>query len=103
MLQNCRIRWGTVTAVEGEHVAVDSRPLVFADGELQLGTAGTERVRWSRDGASLIDAPTLGSIVSAHWDWVCDTLSVAERNLLADATAAALNTVNAIRRRERTR
>ncbi|WP_454789687.1 DUF6390 family protein [Mycolicibacterium lutetiense] len=94
VLQNCRIRWGTVAAVEDEHVVVESRPLVLDDSRLTIGETITERVRWSRDGRSLTDVPNAGDTVSAHWDWVCDTLTPGETTALADATRATLDLVN---------
>lgn len=97
VLQSCRIRWGTVTAVDGEHAVIDACPLVLDDGELQLAPERPERVRWSRDGASFITAPAPGTLVSAHWDWVCDTLTGEERAALADATTTTLDLVNAVR------
>jgi Family of unknown function (DUF6390) len=97
VLQDCRIRWGTVQSVEGEHAAVLSRPLRLDDGVLSLGEPATERVRWSKDGMSLITAPSPGETVSAHWDWICGTLDDAERTALAEATQATLDLVNAIR------
>jgi hypothetical protein len=99
VLQSCRIRWGTVTAVDGEHAVIDTCPLVLCDGALQLGHQHPERVRWSRDGASFITAPAPGTVVSAHWDWVCDTLTDGERAALAEATTTTLDMVNAVRRR----
>jgi Family of unknown function (DUF6390) len=98
VMQGCRIRWGTVESVEGEHASVLSRPLIFDDGVLALGEAVVEQVRWSREGVSLIAPPARGDTVSAHWDWVCDTLDDADSAALADATQATLDLVNAIRR-----
>ncbi|OKH75040.1 hypothetical protein EB74_32985 [Mycobacterium sp. SWH-M5] len=97
VLQNCRIRWGTVLAVEREHVQIECRPLVLRDGCIELGRATTGYARWSRDGASLIAAPQPGDIVSAHWDWVCDTLSANQVTALTDATLTTLGLVNALR------
>lgn len=94
VLQNCRIRWGTVAAVDNEHVVVESCPLVLDDRRLTIGAPVTERVRWSRDGKSLTNMPAPGDIVSAHWDWVCDTLTPGEATALADATRATLDLVN---------
>src|SRR6185295_18159112 len=68
ILQSCRIRWGTVESVDGEHAAMASRPLTF-DGALALGDAVTERVRWRRDGLGLVAPPRPGDLVAAHWDW----------------------------------
>ena len=70
-LQDCRIRWGTVESVEDEHAVIATRPLTFADGTLALGEPQTERVRWRKDGVSLIAPPAPGDVVSAHWDWAC--------------------------------
>jgi hypothetical protein len=97
VMQDCRIRWGTVESVDGEHAVILSRPLRFEAGTLGLGDTVTERVRWSKDGVSLVAAPAPGDAVSAHWDWVCATLSDAERAALADATQMTLDMVNAAR------
>jgi Family of unknown function (DUF6390) len=97
VLQDCRIRWGTVESVDGEHATVLSRPLTFDDGVLALGEPATERVRWSKDGMSLITAPSTGDTVSAHWDWICGVLDEAETAALATATQATLDLVKAVR------
>ena len=34
VMQDCRIRWGTVESVAGEHVVISSRPLQLDDGRL---------------------------------------------------------------------
>lgn len=94
VLQNCRIRWGTVAAVEDEHVLVESRSLALEDGHLTLGEPDIERIRWSRDGKSLTRLPSAGDTVSAHWDWVCDTLTPRDASALAAATRATLDLVN---------
>lgn len=78
VLEQCRIRWGTVTGVTGELATVLSEPLVFADGVLQLGTPREASVRWSANGCSLVRKPTEGDLVSLHWDWVCDRLDDAQ-------------------------
>jgi hypothetical protein len=101
VLQECRIRWGTVDSVDDEHVVMLSRPLTFLEHTLGLGHPTVERVRWSKDGASLITAPTPGDTVSAHWDWVCSTLGDAESDALAKATHTTLDLVNSARERGR--
>lgn len=101
VLQSCRIRWGTVEAVDDEYVVLRSRPLTFDGGVLALGTATTERVRWRRNGMSLIGAPRPGDTVAAHWDWVCDTLSDADVAALTTATQHTVDAVNTHRHRPR--
>jgi len=100
VMRDCRIRWGTVESVEDEHAVILSHPLTYDAGVLALGAAVSERVRWSRDRVSLIAQPAPGDTVSAHWDWVCDTLTNAETAALAAATQTTLDLVNAIRERQ---
>ena len=97
VMQDCRVRWGAVESVDGDHVAIASAPLTFAEGELGLGDVRAERVRWRKGGASLTPPPQPGGIVAAHWDWVCGSLTEAERDALADATSQTLKLVNASR------
>lgn len=99
VMQDCRIRWGTVDSVADEHVQIVSRPLSFDGGRLGLGDPRIESVRWSRHGESLAPPPTAGDTVSAHWDWVCGSLSDADAEALAEATQATLELVNAARSR----
>ena len=101
VLQDCRIRWGTVESVEDEHAVITTHPLTFADGILALGQPRPERVRWSKDGVSLIEPPAPGDVVSAHWDWACGVLTDAECTALAGATQTTLDIVNAARTEER--
>lgn len=95
VMQDCRIRWGIVDAVDGEHAVVMSRPLTFGSGVLSLGAPAPERVRWCRNGASLAPAPVPGQTVSAHWDWICDVVTSAEAADLEAATRTTLKLVNA--------
>ncbi|UXA10270.1 hypothetical protein KXD97_19235 [Mycobacterium sp. SMC-8] len=99
ILQNCRIRWGTVTSVDDDHVLIDSAPLTFDAGRLSLGDLETERVRWHRDGTSLTTRPDVGDVVAAHWDWVCERLSEADTAALNAATQATLGLVATARNR----
>lgn len=95
IMQDCRIRSGTVEAISGDDAVIASRPLVFGDGRLTLGEPRTERVRWKKGELSLAPAPMPGAIVSAHWDWVCGTLTDDENAALESATQATLDLVNA--------
>lgn len=97
VMQDCRIRWGTVESVEGDHVVVSSAPLAFRDGDLLLADAATERVRWRKDGTTLAAAPVAGATIAAHWDWVCGTLTESEATALSAATQTTLDAVNEAR------
>ena len=95
VMQDCRIRWGTVESVVGERVVIASRPLRFEHGRLTLGEPDIEHVCWSKGGVSLAPAPEPGATVSAHWDWACGTLTHDESAALAAATQSTLDVVNA--------
>ncbi len=75
VLDQCRIRTGTVGQVDGETATVRSRPLDWDGSGLSVGAPRSEIVRWSSDGRSLIDPPMPGDRVALHWDWVCDTIT----------------------------
>jgi hypothetical protein len=101
VLQDCRIRWGRVESIEGEHAVITTPPLTFVDNTLALGEPRAERVRWSKAGVALFGPPTPGDVVSAHWDWACGVLTDTECAALGDATRTSLDLVNAARNEER--
>ena len=94
VMQDCRIRSGRVETVTGDHAVISARPLQFEDGTLTLGEPRQEHVRWRKGQLSLSGPPAPGSIVSAHWDWVCGTLADEENAALESATQATLDLVN---------
>src|SRR5215212_5147092 len=98
VLQNCRIRWGTVDSVDGDTAVILSRPLVIDEGVIALGDATAERVEWRHDGPSSMSAPRPGQSVSAHWHRICDTLTDSTTSALASATQTTLDLVNATRK-----
>ena len=97
VMQDCRIRWGTVESVDGEHAMIASPPLRLADGVLTLGDPQPEQVQWKKGELSLAPAPAQGSIVAAHWNWVCGTLDPDQHMALQAATQATLDLVNTLR------
>jgi hypothetical protein len=99
VMQDCRVRWGTVTSVHGDRATIDSRPLSYTDGRLLLGASTPEQVGWRKNGRSLAPRPEAGQTVSAHWDWVCGPLSDGDVDALATATQLSLDVVNAARGR----
>ena len=96
MLDNCRIRWGQVQAVEAEHVVVRSRRLSWDGCQLELAPTrrGTGPAAASA-AASFVDAPRPGQWLALHWDWVCDRLDPAEQAELEHWTGWQLAATNA--------
>lgn len=94
ILDQCRIRWGRVQSVEGDHALVRSRPLARDGRRLHLGRPRTERPRWASGGRSLLPGVREGDWVAMHWDWICDTLSARQLTQLRRRTAQQLELTN---------
>ncbi len=95
ILDQCRIRWGTVVRVDGDHATVTSSPLTWESGRLGLGGMREEHVRWSLGGEALSTGLVVGDVVSLHWDWVCDRLSREQADALASCSARQIDLANA--------
>jgi len=91
VLDQCRIRWGRVTAVRGDRVAVRSRPLAWDGRRLSLGAPVVEAVGTAVDSAAEL---AVGDWVSLHWHWVCDRLSDRQVRALRRYTRHHLDLVN---------
>lgn len=72
VIDQCRIRWGTVVDTIGSEVLVRSSPLTW-DGRT-IGQ-GPERVETVRMPAAGDKTPSTGDVVALHWDYVCQVLS----------------------------
>jgi len=96
VLDRCRIRWGTVESVDGDHVVVRTRLLTFRGSQLLLGEHDeVEVARWAIGGTTFVAALSPGDAVSLHWDWVCDRLSPPALRRLQRWSAHTLAVVNA--------
>ncbi|MEJ7832918.1 MAG: DUF6390 family protein [Nocardioides sp.] len=94
VLDRCRIRWGKVTAVQGDQVVVESRPLLWDGHLLSLGEPVPETAVRSVDGVSMMDDLAPGDWVSLHWEWVCDRLTEQQVGYLRSYTMRHLKIVN---------
>jgi hypothetical protein len=94
VLDRCRIRWGKVTAVQGDQVVVESRRLLWDGHVLSLGEPAPETAVRSLDGVSMMDPLAPGDWVSLHWEWVCDRLTERQVGFLRSYTLRHLKIVN---------
>ena len=92
-MDQCRISWGRVTAVEGGEAIVERSPLELRDGKLGLGRPVPVRVT-RRLGAGE-DGVVPGRIVSIHWSWICDALDARGLHRLQRETFRAVHHTNA--------
>ncbi|MDP9094653.1 MAG: DUF6390 family protein [Actinomycetota bacterium] len=101
VLDNCRIRFGQVSSVEGEHVIVRTRQLTWDGCQLGLGPATGQRVRFATDGRSFVSNPVAGDWLALHWDSACERLSPDQLTYLQRGTAWQLRLTNQRLARER--
>jgi hypothetical protein len=93
-MDQCRISWGQVKYVEGAEVIVDRSPLVLERGKLALGPAVAVRILRQVDGRGYLDDFHPGEMVSIHWNWACDRLSIPGFRALSRATRSAMAHTN---------
>jgi hypothetical protein len=95
VIDSCRIRWGTVRAVEAGSLVVDVARLSERDGRLELDepTPGVVE-RWV-DGTGFVDDVRPGDVVSIHWGWACDRLTPRQVANLSASTQRELQIANA--------
>jgi hypothetical protein len=94
VLDKCRIRWGRVTALDGEQVAVRCQALEWDGRRLALGEAHEQWATRSTDGLGTAGDLRPGDWVALHWDWVCDRLSRRQLRHLRHYTALHLDVAN---------
>ncbi|MCW2779872.1 MAG: uncharacterized protein JWR35_321 [Marmoricola sp.] len=94
VLDQCRIRWGKVLAVQGDQVVVESTPLTWDGHLLGFGEPRSESVTRSVDGVGMATPFEIGDWVSMHWEWVCDRLTEGQVRHLRDFTVRHLRIVN---------
>lgn len=94
VLDRCRIRWGRVLAVTGDHAVIQSQPLEWDGRHLVLGAIREEVAVTGEGTMRLTSALAAGDWCSLHWDWVCDRLEPAQVHALRHYTARQLAAVN---------
>jgi hypothetical protein len=94
VMDSCRIRWGRVLERDGEWLVASVVPLAMVGGRLELGPARPERVQAWRDGAGFVDGVAPGDVISIHWSWACDRLTVDQLGGLMTWTAREIGIAN---------
>ncbi len=72
VIDQCRIRWGTVVETIGSDVVVLSAPLVWDGRNLRHGSERVETVRMPVENAEKV---VPGDVLALHWDYACQVLS----------------------------
>jgi uncharacterized protein DUF6390 len=96
VLDQCRVRWGTVLSVEGDLALVKSQGLTLRGHALVEGSPRVEQVRRSVDGMGFGPGLAPGDHVALHWDWICRRLSAPALERLIFWTRRSLHAVNTL-------
>jgi Family of unknown function (DUF6390) len=94
VLDSCRIRWGRVTAVDGDHAVVRGRRLAWDGQALRLGEESEDSVRLIEAGRAFVTDVSPGDWLAVHWDLACDRLGVDELSQLQRWTDWQLTATN---------
>lgn len=93
-LDNCRVSWGQVTALDGALLQVNVQPLEIEGHNLVLGEPVTRQIKRQFDGRGFVDSVGIGDWVSIHWGWACQTLSERQRKNLEHWTRYHIRLAN---------
>jgi hypothetical protein len=96
VLDRCRIRSGTVIAIDGETARVRTDSLLWDGNMVVPGPPREEQVLVAFRGKRLVPELQTGNHVSLHWDWVCDRLSRSDVNALRHYTMRAMKATGAV-------
>ena len=97
VLDQCRIRWGTITAADTDQIRLTGRRLELVDGSLRLGDPVEQSVPRTPEQQALLPVSLEpGDTVALHWDWVCDRLDEEAADRLAAHTADQLRRAAAV-------
>jgi hypothetical protein len=94
ILDQCRIRWGSVQEVLPAQAVVRSRGLHWTGGRLLLGDLRTETVTWQQEGLGFIGPPKRGDWVAMHWGWINQVIDAKQLRAIRGETAVNLAIAN---------
>jgi hypothetical protein len=93
-MDQCRVSWGKVIAIEGSELLVEQQPLVIEAGKLALGAPRQLRAGRQIDGRGFADDAQPGDWISLHWSWVCEVITEQQQRALDRYTADHLRLAN---------
>jgi hypothetical protein len=94
VMENCRISWGQITAVEPAHYVIEAQPLILQEGKLALAPPVSRRVLRQIDDKGFIRNAGVGEWISVHWNWACDLLQPEQIRRLEHYTQQHMHLAN---------
>lgn len=89
-MDQCRIGWGQVTAVEKSTYQVTSQQIIYLDGKLKIKSDVVRKVRTNNIDQTI----KVGDWLSFHWEWMCDKINHRQAKQLDKYTQLHLKLAN---------
>lgn len=93
-LGNCLILPAKIEKISGNFALVSLKALKFEGKKMIFGDPETSKVRFKFFGQSLVDDLKFGGLVSIHWGFVCDKLTLSQAKRLDSWNQYHLNLAN---------
>lgn len=78
----CRISWGKIIGVEPDYLLVETEPLISFNNILSIGPAITKKVLRQIGGKTVLANLKIGDLISIHWNWACEKITLRQKNNL---------------------
>lgn len=93
-MDQCRISWGKVIAVDGPFITVETEPLVYENGKLKLGEPVSKRVIRSIESFGDIAEVVANNVISIHWGVPCEAITPRQTANLKKYTLQSISFAN---------
>jgi len=93
-MDECRISWGKVLEVNGPAITVLTKPLLYENGKLALGSEVKKEIIRRLEATYDIEQLRPGNLVSIHWSVPCEVITPAQAKNLEKYTLLHLALAN---------
>ncbi|MBN2094071.1 MAG: hypothetical protein JW740_01745 [Candidatus Zambryskibacteria bacterium] len=85
-MDECRVSWGKVTAVNGPEIRISTEPMVCESGKFILGEPVIKSITRQLEAEYDIEQIKPGEIVSVHWSVPCEIITENQAKILKKYT-----------------
>lgn len=90
----CRIGWGRIKNLQFSNIVVETKSLEIKNKLLRFGYLKEKELKIDYKGESFLHNLNIGDLVSFHWGFVCDVLTLKQIKNLEFYTQEAINFFN---------
>jgi hypothetical protein len=94
-MNKCKISWGKVIKIYKHSLLVQTRPLIFNQGQLDWGPIKPQKIITAINGKSLTkNKINMGDLITFHWDCFCEQITLLDAQYLDKYTQQAIFLAN---------